>query len=175
MSILDCVQTQDSPTGLASLDSDLSQLDIDDWDFWHWMHLRTWWEGLTCFCILRNDKIKAHQGEIEIIRIFFFRGKKGSLVLMLMWSICYSLHRLFSKKTHRTLLLVFVIVYYHCNKRRKLFPTEEWKPAVTIALLMHSDWKMHEVKSLRYALLTHAYILVIHSVLPCKPRSKRFN
>ncbi|XP_056609352.1 STE20-related kinase adapter protein alpha isoform X1 [Triplophysa dalaica] len=33
MSILDCVQTQDSPTGLASLDSDLSQLDIDDWDF----------------------------------------------------------------------------------------------------------------------------------------------
>lgn len=33
MSSLECIQTQDSPTGLASLESDLSQLDIDDWDF----------------------------------------------------------------------------------------------------------------------------------------------
>ncbi|XP_050955654.1 STE20-related kinase adapter protein alpha isoform X1 [Labeo rohita] len=33
ISSLDCMQPQDSPTGLASLESDLSQLDVDDWDF----------------------------------------------------------------------------------------------------------------------------------------------
>ncbi|XP_055049944.1 STE20-related kinase adapter protein alpha isoform X2 [Misgurnus anguillicaudatus] len=30
---IQCIQPQDSPTGLASLESDLSQLDVDDWDF----------------------------------------------------------------------------------------------------------------------------------------------
>ncbi|XP_051744249.1 STE20-related kinase adapter protein alpha isoform X1 [Ctenopharyngodon idella] len=33
ISSLDCMQPQDSPTGLASLESDLSQLEVDDWDF----------------------------------------------------------------------------------------------------------------------------------------------
>ncbi|XP_056309631.1 STE20-related kinase adapter protein alpha isoform X2 [Danio aesculapii] len=33
ISSLDSMQHQDSPTGLASLESDLSQLDVDDWDF----------------------------------------------------------------------------------------------------------------------------------------------
>lgn len=33
ISSLDCMQPQDSPAGLASLASDLSQLDVDDWDF----------------------------------------------------------------------------------------------------------------------------------------------
>lgn len=33
ISSLDSMQHQDSPTGLASLESDFSQLDVDDWDF----------------------------------------------------------------------------------------------------------------------------------------------
>ena len=46
------VQPQDSPSGLASLESGLSHLEVDDWDFWRW---RTQW-GDTCRIVMGNTR-----------------------------------------------------------------------------------------------------------------------
>lgn len=44
-------QLQDSPSGLASLESGLSHLEVDDWDFWQW---RTRWRD-TCRILMGNS------------------------------------------------------------------------------------------------------------------------
>lgn len=46
-------QPQDSPSGLASLESGLSHLEVDDWDFWQWKTQR----GDTCRTLVGQDEI----------------------------------------------------------------------------------------------------------------------
>lgn len=89
ISSLDCVHPQDSPTGLASLESDLSQLDVDDWDFWHETDERWRDDGLngkgwvTIGLLMRNWEMWKIL--FCVFLLFSFMGEKGKACAIWMW------------------------------------------------------------------------------------------